>query len=483
MARWLLGLVLVGCNQIYGIDATRLPPDAAEFVVSGQLLHRWIESENAAVREAPLNEAFGVYLSLRTDRRLEDIAIDADGRFTFVRGASDAPYRLELGIDGEITELHGAGAELRYVERSIGRLDPDPLPTIQRVQFDQSVMGAAAVRGAVASTGIWSYAEQRNGLSGIFYDIDWVNANDRSSRHGRINAARGDVLYALESTNATSPEGRQYITLARAQRNVRSMTSSSETLPTPPLVTPLPCTKLVGAASAEIARLDDALSADYGNRRAGWRVLAVPSLELGTNGAAELATEEKATADYNITPAIHNPIVNSALVVVASMRFARTVRHPASFVGALVDASIEHVVPLACAPGSTTTIVREPPIAIPGAIRLAGVALDVDTAEVAAPGELELAWSLAQAGAVDAYTVQMFELSNIAGINTTQLRRVRKHQTLVPSLLVDPSAFVRGRRYVVAITAHAGLPDAQRLDLGGAPSSTATVYSSMFWIR
>ena len=481
MARCLLVLAVAGCNQIYGLDGTRLPPDAAVFPVTGQILHRWVEGADApVVKEAPLNTTNVVYLSVRTDGGLQEIAVGADGRFTFHRDADNAPYRLELTVDGDIFEVHGSAPDVRFVVRSAGRLDPEPTEDRLIVRFGQA---AGTDQGAVASTGIWSYSETQPFAGG--FDVNWQAPTRTAGRHGLVDSSKGDVLYTLDYDGLTSVDGKPYRGLTGAERHSIKMLGMSSPItfqPPPRIPTPLPC-RLVGAITKDIMRLKAALPSPYTFLSDSWSVSAIASLDIGVVGHAELASAAFALGDIAITPRIHNPIVGSKLIGSTGVAYRRYVKHPSAASGYFIDAAIVHSTPLDCA--VQNVLIPDAPLGVPKGFRIDGVPL-TDNLDVTPAGDnLELTWDLDVAGSIDVYNIVLVEVLNEPVFDSTSARVTRVYQTPEPRLTIDVSTLVRGRYYILQLTGFRGIPDAKNGDLGRLtyPFSGVQVYTSLFRVR
>jgi hypothetical protein len=476
-----LALVATGCNQIYGLDGTQLRP---EVPVTGRLLHRWVE--NAAggtpvVRTGSLADSYTVYLGARVGRSIEDVALDSDGNFSFVRASETEPYQLVLTLDGEIVEIQHDAPELAFVVRTAGRLDSTPITD----KLDIRITSAPGTeRAAIASTGIWAYAQKQSFPGAI--DFDW-QAIERADRPGLLEANRGDVFYYMDFARRTTPEGQSYLTVDGAARVALTLTP----VPPPPFsvaprVVGTACAKLVGAHAADVARFQ-AATPGFFFLFDQWRVMAIPDRATGTAGAIDIAFGEAATftslPDIDATPLIYNPIEHTQLAVAIASSVRRYVQHPSASLGDPIDAYMAHVTPLSC--GSASVNIIPPAVGLPGAIALDDTALDVDGVEVMAPvnRDLELTWETVSPGRTDWYTVVLYEVFET--FNFTGRRATRSFQTAQPRVVIDPASLVRGRYYVLEVTGFTGFPDAAsgNLDTIADLQSAAVVYSSMFRVR
>jgi hypothetical protein len=219
-------LLLVGCNQIFGITASQLydagpdvTPDMPHVALTWQLATTSPSGAPSAmleyppfapdaaplIRTATLEGSF-VQASYSSDAATPGFIEVPHSYFEPSAGTSTvAPWRLEYTLPGSVPhEVQWAPADKAgyLVVPMVGRLDRSPVPTgggYQVTLTNHTFTGTPNTN--VLTTGLWT-AGATMAPSGMVVDYDFSSAMSLSGARGSPDAARGDrglvVDYALD---------------------------------------------------------------------------------------------------------------------------------------------------------------------------------------------------------------------------------------------------------------------------------------------
>lgn len=459
-------------------------PDAPGLAITGTELVRQISNDAnhmPVITELP-RHAISV-VQLLPDGMRAPVAVGAGGTFAF--RSPTAALRLEVTRDGGAPlEYQLAATHLDFAEGVAGRYDR----TAPTAGTALSVMttGANAGGAVVDTTGLWTQTSPPKNANGAMFTLDWTKATALSGPIGLVDATANDRAWIAYFNSVTGG----YVALDEACSADLTMTAGATTNASCASVA-LPLDRCVQAMiddADEYQRLVTALPAALGYTGGSWLwyVAAVPEPQLGPIGALWLAfggSQNAPTTNLAQPIAYADPFPGHTPVLESTVYVARSLKLPGTTMGYPLYASTAEVVaPTASCP-TPTAVTGTVAIAAPPA--LDGLALDHDgvAAAIDRSQPHAITWDLAADGAVDTWTVRLFQAT--ASGNQTQLALQRTYVTTARAVAIDPAELAPGGTYVVELDAYQAYPNAASGDFRtfgfpATPYASSTTWSGSF---
>lgn len=214
-------LLLVGCNQIFGLTQARTwdaAPDAPPEIPHVELTWQLATVMASGAPEAPQYPPFapGVAPQVRLAPRGDSLApaeylssAGMEGWIVIPSSYLGGPWRLEYTFPGGVPhEVQWApdGKLLRLTVPMVGRLARDPVPAGSGYTITPSDYSGSYVNPRVFTTGLWTDGQVTapfGGPTASTIDYDFANARSLSGDKGRPDPKQGDQAMVVDFATFT----------------------------------------------------------------------------------------------------------------------------------------------------------------------------------------------------------------------------------------------------------------------------------------